>query len=614
MLKGWILAGAVFGFIQFSSLAHSRVEIRNHQLFVDSQPEPFLFGAELQYFRLRGGHGPNIPAEKVYGLWAKALEQMQKAGMNALSFYVPWDFHEYREGKFDFTGTADEDKDGRPDYPSRNVLHFIELARQYGFKRIMARPGPYINAEWGFLGFGAIPLWFHEKYPDSHMRDSKGRRTKLYDYQNPDFLKATRRWFQALYDQVLKSILDEKGSPLLFVQLDNETNFMWQSIYNHNYSHQAISRYRKYLRQKYFWLGRLNRVHGQNYKRWSEVFPPFVPGINLLQDQDWYRFNDLVIFDYLRKIRKMWEDIGISENEVIFTLAESYNATKNGLLPNFRYRSWPKETGMMTLNLYPKTYESGELLNFPFKADLDVKSMIQANKLYNGHQEWLLGPEIQGGWWKGIDVSPASRLQTYLTTIGHGLKALFIYYFTEGQNWQHDWAYYQIKPLFEVLALEQGFKNTPSETLPDSFWAELGKRVDENLVVGFDVKKIILEGPDAGADLYFDAPLDGEAQPRPHFHILEELGKKLVKEKGFFLAGAVELSDSVGLLKDLECHAPSLDTQLDNVDLSSNWAGGLLGFLLQAGVNPKIIHTHLEDKKSLSKFDFLFRQDCGTPD
>ena len=35
-----------------------------------------------------------------------------KAKMNAISFYIPWDFHEYAEGKFDFHGTVDQDNDG----------------------------------------------------------------------------------------------------------------------------------------------------------------------------------------------------------------------------------------------------------------------------------------------------------------------------------------------------------------------------------------------------------------------------------------------------------------------------------------------------------------------
>ena len=52
-----------------------------------------------------------------------------------------------------------------------------------------------------------------------------------------------------------------------------------------------------------------------------------------------------------------------------------------------------------------------------------------------------MGPEIQGGWWKGIPVTTESRQQTYLTVLGHGMKAMFIYYFNEGQNWGPDQGY-----------------------------------------------------------------------------------------------------------------------------------------------------------------------------
>ena len=154
----------------------------------EALPKEQIFGAEIQYFRLRGGLGRNIPRAKVIELWAKALDAAKGAGMNMVSFYIPWDFHEPVEGKFDFDGTTDEDGDGNPDYPSRDVKTFIRMIKERGFKYIMVRSGPYINAEWGHLGFGAIPLWFETKYPDSHMRDSLGRRTKLFDYYNSDFL------------------------------------------------------------------------------------------------------------------------------------------------------------------------------------------------------------------------------------------------------------------------------------------------------------------------------------------------------------------------------------------------------------------------------------------
>ena len=194
---------------------------------------------------MRGGYGPNVPREKVLALWNKALDRVVEAGMNAVSFYIPWDFHEYADGKFDFTGTADADGDGNPDYPSRDVLTFIRLIKEHGIKHIMVRPGPYINAEWGFLGFGAVPEWFQDEYPDSHMVSPWGPKAKLYDYQNAEFLAKTKVWFTAVYNQVLKDNMGP-GQPIDFVQVDNETNYLWQTIYNVDYGAPAVQAYQDF--------------------------------------------------------------------------------------------------------------------------------------------------------------------------------------------------------------------------------------------------------------------------------------------------------------------------------------------------------------------------------
>src|SRR5882757_1595916 len=82
------------------------VEFKNNLLFVDGESQPQLFGAEVQYFRLRGGTERNIPRETVIDLWNKALDHLVEMHANAISFYIPWDFHEYAPGKFDFDGTV----------------------------------------------------------------------------------------------------------------------------------------------------------------------------------------------------------------------------------------------------------------------------------------------------------------------------------------------------------------------------------------------------------------------------------------------------------------------------------------------------------------------------
>lgn len=590
------------------------VQINKDQLWVDGESQPQLFGAELQYFRLRGGSGPNIPRNQVIALWNQALDRMVEAKMNAISFYIPWDFHEYAEGKFDFTGTADDDADGHADYPSRDIFTFFRLIQEHGIKHIMVRPGPYINAEWGFLGFGAVPLWFHEKYPNSHARNSKGQRTTLYSYNDPDFLRHSKIWIETLYREVIHNYVG-LGRPISFIQIDNETNLMWQSIYNHDYGSQNVYQYQKFLKKKYNSLSKLNSQHGHQWHSWEEIKPPTQPGQKITEDQDWYRYQDYSLNVYLKKIRKIWKDLGLSEPKVLFTLAESYNATENGLLPNYRWRN-SRDSGMMTVNLYPKTYESTEqsILNQPFKADHDVKTADAASDFYLGHrEEWVLGPEIQGGWWKGIDVSEKSRLQTYLTTIGHGLKAIFIYYFNEGNNWQHDWMKKAITPYFDKLKSDGNYKVIDDKNLPDSFWSELDNIVADKFLVVNTRHIWLKEGPQPET-LEFDAPLGPDAQPRQPYRLLKDIGLKLVAPYGDFLAKARALEDPVCIIKDSAAHAPSAVFGVNSRIVQSDWNAGLLGLLMHAGVNARIHHWKLNSRSDLldnNKCRLVIYQDTG---
>ncbi len=599
-----------------SALSANQVEVIKNQLHVNGVEQPQLFGAEIQYFRLRGGQGKNIPREKVLEIWNRALDHAVEAGMNSVSFYIPWDFHEYKEGHFDFDGTVDEDKDGLPDYPSRDVLTFMRLIKEHGIHRIMARPGPYINAEWGFLGFGAIPLWFHQKYPDSHMKNSSGLRTKLYDYHNADFLRYTRLWFEKVYTEVLKDNVGENG-PILFLQLDNETNFMWQSIFNHDYGPNAVERYQDFLRSKFIFIEDLNSDLQTSWTSWDQVIPPMIPGLNIAEDRSWYQFQDYSIYTYLQKLRKMWEDIGVTEPHVIFTMAESYNAMKNGLLPNFEQKNSSGKTGMMTMNLYPKTYElpSSPLMNLPFKADHDVLAMDKASDAYLGSpQEWLLGPEIQGGWWRNTPVSSASRQQTYLSALGHGLKALFIYYFSEGDNWQAGWARDQIKPLYDQLRTLPEYTASAGNSLPSTFWKKLQEEVDHKVIFGMDVYRL-MNDPEASSDLlFFDAPLDHEARPKQHFALVRDFGQKVIVPYQNFLSKAVRVTDPVVMMKSVSDHAPSSVPGIDSMLMNAEWAGGLLGYLAQAGISADIHHWGLNDTSLLKKVKIIFHQDSGSID
>src|SRR6266540_1658911 len=75
-------------------------------------------------------------------LWRDILEKMKANGYNAVSIYVDWGYHSPKPGVYDFTGVRDLDR-------------FFDIASDVGIY-VIARPGPYINAE---TDAGGFPAW-----------------------------------------------------------------------------------------------------------------------------------------------------------------------------------------------------------------------------------------------------------------------------------------------------------------------------------------------------------------------------------------------------------------------------------------------------------------------
>ena len=67
------------------------VTLERNQFIVDGQPF-YVYSGEIHYFRL-------TPAQ-----WKLHLKAAKEAGLNTVSSYIPWIWHESEEGKFDFTG------------------------------------------------------------------------------------------------------------------------------------------------------------------------------------------------------------------------------------------------------------------------------------------------------------------------------------------------------------------------------------------------------------------------------------------------------------------------------------------------------------------------------
>ena len=105
------------------------VTFDKYALLIDGVRTP-VWSGEFHPFRLPS------PA-----LWRDILEKFKANGFNAISIYIPWNFHSPAPGSYDFTGV-------------RDVGAMLDMAADVGLF-VIARPGPYINAEVDGGGFPA---------------------------------------------------------------------------------------------------------------------------------------------------------------------------------------------------------------------------------------------------------------------------------------------------------------------------------------------------------------------------------------------------------------------------------------------------------------------------
>jgi beta-galactosidase len=240
----------------------------------------YLWSGELPYYR--------IPPDQ----WADRLEKARRAGINVITAYVPWNLHEYAEGRFDFTG---ESGDGR-----RNLVGFIELIARMGMEVIL-KPGPFICAE---VRHGGIPDWLTAGHPEIIMKDAEGRDvrfredgTPLPDYLNETYVAFVSRWYQALFDSVISRFQHGRG-PIVALQVENEMIYSTSELsdpFSWGYTESVTALFQQWLEKTYGNISRFDLLHGMALNGFSAVTPP--------RRQDWEKASGqswLLVMDWLR--------------------------------------------------------------------------------------------------------------------------------------------------------------------------------------------------------------------------------------------------------------------------------------------------------------------------
>jgi beta-galactosidase len=122
-------------------------------------------------------------------------------GLNTVCAYLFWNYHEWREGRYDWRG-------------QRDAAEFCRLAQQEGLWVIL-RPGPYACAEWEM---GGLPWWLLKHDADNFLRT-----------RDPAFMQPAKRWLKEV-GRALGPMQVSRGGPILMVQVENEYGFFGEDL------------------------------------------------------------------------------------------------------------------------------------------------------------------------------------------------------------------------------------------------------------------------------------------------------------------------------------------------------------------------------------------------
>ncbi len=378
--------------------AMARFSAQDGAFTLDGRPR-FLRAGEFQYFRIR----PD--------LWRPGLEKLKVAGFNAVSSYIPWVWHEPEEGALDFTGQT---------HPRRNLIAFLEACRESGLP-VMARPGPYIYAE--YRGFGH-PRWLGEKYPDTVMRGPDGRLIRGDHYFNFAVMQATylakvERWYAAVVE-ALRPYFDD---PVISFQLDNETGLMYGgSLGKFDFNPDTVGRYRIFLHDTYGEIENLNAAWGTDYHAFGQILPPrgkWGRGEAI----DWQRFLEDWLVSYLKYLRKIAGELGVPVPLAINEPATYFSPAHPG--------EKSKVADVYGFDLYTKTSGAPVTADFPFLSS-HGPALFSA---YATPERPSVCLELGAGWWdERAKIANEATVQAMLGCVAHGARGYDMYIVQDGKD------------------------------------------------------------------------------------------------------------------------------------------------------------------------------------
>src|SRR3954465_2726509 len=188
MRRALVLVAAVFALAVMARPAVAAEPITGtHAISYDGYS--FMIDGQRTYLWSGEFHSYRLPSPD---LWRDIFQKMKAAGFNTTSLYFDWGYHSPKPGVYNFSGVRDLDR----------VLDMAEEAGLY----VIARPGPYINAE---VDGGGFPGWLSTTAGNTRTGD-------------PEYLKWSDEWQTQIDRIIARHQLTDGGGSVLAYQVENE--------------------------------------------------------------------------------------------------------------------------------------------------------------------------------------------------------------------------------------------------------------------------------------------------------------------------------------------------------------------------------------------------------
>jgi len=387
--------------------------IKEDSFYLDDK-KVFLNSGEIHYFRIKRE------------LWDKHLDAAKEAGLTTISSYVPWAWHEYEEGIFDFNGAS---------IPERDLKGWLERCQARGLHCIV-KPGPFILAETRGAG---LPDWFLEKYDDDvKMRNSKGEKVASDGVSlfNPIYLEKVALWYDHIMPFIDKHQLSNGGN-IIMMQICNEIGVFSWLAHQGDYCPIVKEHFSSYLSKKFNSISEVNSLWGTIYKNFESVdLPPdgnlpYISKADRGRDYEWHLFWRTYYGDYLRLLTSMTRERGVTlplyHNLPGWIYGNGYEFPLNITMYEDLYED--KSEIIFGVDHIPEFFSYRNLHDDRIINDITIA--MQGNKP-------LFAAEFQcGSREHHVETNPREMELFYKASIANGLVGWNYYMFSQGRNLRH---------------------------------------------------------------------------------------------------------------------------------------------------------------------------------